>query len=192
MASNAMEESCFCSSSATAFANGKRLTGIFGLAANSKYFLRGSRPRAARPCSFSTGRKTSKSISWGMIWTSSRLSLEAISCLFTLRRRLDCSKCDRRSPLVCDLIPMRPTLQLVCHLLALNDGRINAASQDAPRCNDQRAWKSLLSALVDCSQQIVSVVGDNDGNFPLHARNHSDQAIVSMNKINRASGEASA
>ena len=87
---------------------------------------------------------------------------------------------------------MRPTLQLVCHLLALNDGRISTTSQDAPSCNDQRAWKRLLSALVDCSQQIVSVVGDNDGNFPLRARNHSDEAIVSMNKINRASGEASA
>ena len=68
---------------------------------------------------------------------------------------------------------MRPTLQLVCHLLALNDGRISTTSQDAPSCNDQRAWKRLLSALVDCSQQIVSVVGDNDGNFPLRARNHS-------------------
>ena len=44
----------------------------------------------------------------------------------------------------------------------------------------QHAPKLFFAALVDGSQQVVSVIGNHNGNFPLRARDQSDVAIIML------------
>src|SRR5215831_4226202 len=54
----------------------------------------------------------------------------------------------------------------------------------ASRCSNH-APKLFLATLVNGSEQIVSVIGDHEGNFPLSACDQSDIAEMSVHKIKR-------